>query len=566
MFRRLTDKPLRLPRLRPYIPNPKDPAIFWFNSERSDIVREVVARVLEGHKNSEAMTYTLNDAALHESRRLASQDDDEAKESLQHWRKLTRRIGKLSEQQIERELNRHARYMAEDVAGNFDPRVYRFSTRFVPHLLTGVMQPSRLPSALLASSAPPIDHLLGVEGPFSTLKSLAELGTLVFVPTHSSNLDSIVLAQALHQSGLPPVIYGAGKNLFTNPIMSFFMHNLGAYRVDRRVRAKLYKQVLKAYSAVMIERGYHSLFFPGGTRSRSGMIERHLKLGLAGSAVDAFTRNHLKRIPKRVFFVPTTINYELVLEAETLISDWLIESGKARYIIDDDEFSRVDRWVSFFRKMGGLESACIIRFGEPLDPFGNQVTADGSSTTPDGRLIDPSTYVSRGEEVQFDAQRNQAYTRELSAFLLDSYRRNTILMSTQVVAHVLYRHVVIESPALDVFARSRLRGEVSVPYATAVAELSAMQARLRTMERDGVVRLSQGVRQDPAEKLIQRALSAWDGYHDHTAARREGDAIICEDPRLLLFYQNRLVPFAMEANGDEHPEATQEIAAMELRS
>ena len=24
-------------------------------------------------------------------------------------------------------------------------------------------------------------------------------------------------------------------------------------------------------SAVMIERGYHSLFFPGGTRSRSGM-------------------------------------------------------------------------------------------------------------------------------------------------------------------------------------------------------------------------------------------------------------------------------------------------------
>ena len=30
----------------------------------------------------------------------------------------------------------------------------------------------------------------------------------------------------------------------------------------------------------MVERGYHSLFFPGGTRSRSGLIEQRLKLGL----------------------------------------------------------------------------------------------------------------------------------------------------------------------------------------------------------------------------------------------------------------------------------------------
>ena len=99
------------------------------------------------------------------------------------------------------------------------------------------------------------------------------------------------------------------------------MHNMGAYRVDRRIRARLYKDVLKAYASVMVERGYHSLFFPGGTRSRSGLIEQRLKLGLLGSAVEAFSRNQVQGLERRVYIVPTTINYALVLEAETLVEE-----------------------------------------------------------------------------------------------------------------------------------------------------------------------------------------------------------------------------------------------------
>ncbi len=80
--------------------------------------------------------------------------------------------------------------------------------------------------------------------------------------------------------------------------------------------------------------------------------------------------------------MPATINYALVLEAETLIEDHLKEKGKARYIIEDDEFSRVDRWVAFFRKLTALESACVVRFGEPLDPFGNEIDDEGGRSRP----------------------------------------------------------------------------------------------------------------------------------------------------------------------------------------
>jgi hypothetical protein len=43
--RRFSERPLRLPRFRAYVPAPDAPAIYWFNSERDDIVREVVERV-----------------------------------------------------------------------------------------------------------------------------------------------------------------------------------------------------------------------------------------------------------------------------------------------------------------------------------------------------------------------------------------------------------------------------------------------------------------------------------------------------------------------------------------
>ena len=68
-----------------------------------------------------------------------------------------------------------------------------------------------------------------------------------------------------------------------------------------------------------------------------------------------------------------------MLEAETLIDDYLAETGKSRYIITDDEFSRLGRILEFFRKILVHEGSVVVRFGRPLDPFGNDITDDGES-------------------------------------------------------------------------------------------------------------------------------------------------------------------------------------------
>ena len=549
--------------MRPYVPRPSDPSIFWFNSERDDIVAEVARRVSKTScENTSSMEMTLNDAAFHEIRRLAAQRDSEAKESLGYWKSLIRRIAKMDDLEKRRVVDKIATRMARDVAGNFDPRVYKFANRVAPKLITGVMRPSRLPQDLMSSSHSVINDLISVQGNVKLLRKLQERGTLVYVPTHSSNLDSIVLAQALENSGLPPVIYGAGKNLFTNPIISFFMHNLGAYRVDRRIRVGLYKDVLKTYSQVMIERGYHSLFFPAGKRIRSGMIEPRLKLGLLGSAMSAFTQNQVRRVDQPVYFVPTTINYALVLEAESQIRDWLSEEGKARFIIDDDEFSRIDRWVSFFRKVVSTQGACVIRFGNPIDPFGNSIDDEGNSIGPAGQMIDPASYVRSGGKPKIDHQRDAAYTRELGEVLLQRYKTDTVLMDTQVVAHVLFRHLTMNTPNIDLFSRLRFRGEIGIDRSTLAKEVGNARDRLDGLSGENKVRISSVLKNSDPNELIDRSLTVWNGYHTQDAAQLRGNEVMITAPSLLLYYQNRLVTFAEDIADEKTCAAAREIARM----
>ncbi len=293
------------------------------------------------------------------------------------------------------------------------------------------------------------------------------------------------------------------------------------------------------------------------------MIERHLKLGLMGSAVTAFARSLAEGDGRPVYIVPTTINYALVLEAETLISDWLAERGKARYIIVDDEFSRLDRWLVFFRKLVAMRGSCVIRFGEPVDLFGNPVDEKGRSISPAGIRVDAASYVkSRGKPV-VDSARDAAYTRGLGDLLLERYRSETVLMSTQLVAHLLYRRVVAESPGNDLFGRLRLRGQVRVPREELAREIAIARDALAGLTGELSVRMSPFLMHEPPHKIIYRCLSIWNGYHRRIAARDDGRDIIAEDPTLLLYSPNRLVPFAEAIAPEAMKPAAREIGKLE---
>jgi len=524
--------------------------IFGFNQARDSLVDEVVRRVCDGVRDP---LFVLNDAAYCEIRRLEAKGGD----ALDAWRKLARSLGRMSDLELRQELRTLATRLAWDVAGNFDPRVYHFASRAMPGLLGAVLSPraavKNLPRVLAelrpghsGAALATLDDRILVQGPVEDLRKLATLGTLVFVPTHLSNLDSVVFGFALERAELPPATYGAGKNLFTNPALSFFMHNLGAYRVDRRLKHGFYKDVLKTYSCVLIEHGYHSLFFPGGTRSRSGGVERRLKLGLAGTGVEAFSRSHESGRPQKVFFVPATINYLLTLEAETLIDDFLQEEGKARYIIEDDESSRIGRITSFMQKLLGLDGACVIRFSKPLDVFGNEVDAEGRSYDSHGRRVAAESYImGDSDRPERNAARDAQYTRELGEVITAAFARDTVAMATHLTAAAAFHRLRASTGrtphgAADVFAMIQHRDDVTVSRRELAADVDKLLERTRAMEAEGRIVLAPNLLRATGSTVIDAALRAFAGYHTHAVLEPRGEDLVLADTRLLFYYQNRL--------------------------
>ncbi|RMH42325.1 MAG: hypothetical protein D6689_08530 [Deltaproteobacteria bacterium] len=509
-----------------------------FNRDRDALVDEVVRRVVADRLAAAAaggdrsIEYVLNEVAYCEMSRLSAYTDRKSQRAYARWHDLAARLGTMSEADKRRELERLARHYALDVVGNFNPRVYRFASGVLPTALGLAFTPLGGADALGGLSR--LADRVQVQGAVDVVRTCAEHGTLVVAPTHSSNMDSIVLGFALETSGLPPCTYGAGKNLFSNRLISFFMHNLGAYRVDRRLKFSLYKDVLKQYSTVLLEHGYHSLFFPGGTRCRSNHVESKLKLGLLGTSVQAFA--HTLR---PIYVVPVTINYHLVLEAETLVDDHLAEQGRQRYIIEDDEFSQVGRIVQFLRRVLSLEESVVLRFGRPMDPFGNEVDDDGRSRDRRGRLVDPSRYLcdARGQVAE-DPQRDAQYTRELGEELVHAYRRETVFLTSHLTARALFDELVAAAGTHDVYRLLRVpRHELRVPVAAVEQRIDRLRRAIAA--RPEVGRVHDRVQRMTPSQIVDDALRALGGYHTRPVAVRAGDALQIGAPRLVYYYRNR---------------------------
>jgi len=343
------------------------------------------------------------------------------------------------------------------------------------------------------------------------------------------------------------MIYGAGINLFTNWLLSYFMDNLGAYRVDRAKKHRIYKETLKEYSTLALERRWHSLFFPGGTRSRSGRVEVDLKKGLMGTGLTAYQSNlRAGREKARVFFIPATINYHLVLEAETLIEDALQEEGQARYIITDDEFSRPERVLQFARNLMGMSNPIEVVFGRPLDPFGNFVDAAGNSLDPQGNIFDPSGYVCRDGSVVDDRQRDREYTSRLAGRIADAFAKDTVYFGTHLLASAMHRRLSVHNPGLDLFQRLLLGLDARrFTSAEVEAEMAHMLAVLRPMEEKGELRLGENLRTGSPASIRTDALRHFGRYHKTRAVWGRGGACVLEDPRLALYYANRLDAVAL---------------------
>jgi glycerol-3-phosphate O-acyltransferase len=526
------------------------------NEIRDAVVTEVQSRILEaclqqaGVAGGLPLDVLVNDTLYHEKKRLeihASAPDRDA--DLAFWGQVKHRLGTAGESELRRLLGEIIARFVQEVLGNFSDPVYRLSTSVLPKTLP-VLLNAMSPQRLLSKGLPDLRDTISIEGDVEGLRRAERLGTVILTPTHVSNLDSVVIGWALFAMGLKPFTFGAGLNLFANPLLSFFMRNLGAYRVDRTKTAPLYKDVLKEYATVTLEMGQSQLFFPGGTRARSGLLEQRLKLGLLSSGIHAYINNLIRgRARPRVFVVPCTMSYEVVLEAETLVEDHLKLVGKSRYIITDDESFRPKQVLRFFRSVLAMDGRIVLRVSNPLDVFGNRVDEEGESVDSRGRHVDISRYVldDTGRPAHIP-QRDRVYVREVGDAVARAFRVDNVVLATNLVAFTLFEFLKARHPAMDLYRLLRTGGDgTGVEMGVFAERVRAVAVGARDAAAAGKLRVTDAVAEGNPARLIASALRHYGSYHRNPVITRRGDRVFAGDMNLLYYYHNRLSGYGLEA-------------------
>jgi glycerol-3-phosphate O-acyltransferase len=444
-------------------------------------------------------------------------------------------------------LRKFVHRYSEEIVGTFSLRVMRFAQQFLAIFFNRLLNAATERWWRFLSSKSRLHERIQVYGDVKTIQDLFSQGTVIVVPTHFSNLDSILIGFAMDEiMGLPSFSYGAGLNLYNSGAAAFFMNRLGAYRVDRRKKNAVYLETLKAMSNLSIQRGTNTLFFPGGTRSRSGEVEKKLKMGLLGTAVEAQRALCERGDKNKIFIVPLTTSYHTVLEAPFLIHQHLQIVGKERYLKGRSEGNSFREWFKFIWQFFAKRSDIVLSFGKPMDVMGNFVDAEGISRDSRNNVLDVADYFVTEGVVKEDLQREGEYTRLLADKIVDRFYKENIVLSSHVVAFTAFNMLKESNDKLDLYALLRLPPDDYVfPLDTFTAAVAAMQTALFELEEKGRLKLSDPIRLSP-EELVKDGLKNLGVYHVRKPLvfNRKGD-IESDDFNVLFFYHNRLENFGL---------------------
>src|SRR5262249_37388557 len=182
--------------------------------------------------------------------------------------------------------------------------------------------------------------------------ALGQRAPLIFLPTHKSNLDHLVLQYVLHENGHPPNHTAGGINMNFFPIGPLVRRS-GVFFIRRTFKDNpVYKLVLQQYVDYLVEKRFTLEWYIEGGRSRSGKLLPP-RFGLLAYVVDAYRRGR----SEDVFLIPVAIAYDQIQD----VADYVAEQrGAPKARENFGWFMRVVRKLR--RRYGNIH----IRFGDPL--------------------------------------------------------------------------------------------------------------------------------------------------------------------------------------------------------
>ncbi len=188
------------------------------------------------------------------------------------------------------QARKRARKMADEVAANFDPRMIRV----LEIVLSWVFR--KLFSGVKTYNV-------------ERLRNVANKYHVIYMPSHRSHLDYLLISYTLYVNGLVPPHIAAGVNLNFWPAGGLLRRG-GAFYIRRSFAGQpLYTAVFKSYLDVLLGHGYPVEFFPEGGRSRTGRLLPP-KRGMLSMVVESF----LAQPSRTAALVPVYVGYDKLVE------------------------------------------------------------------------------------------------------------------------------------------------------------------------------------------------------------------------------------------------------------
>src|SRR5690606_2564172 len=149
---------------------------------------------------------------------------------------------------------------SEEIVGHFDKKTFRFSRWFLTSFFKRLFNRYFGKKQWRWGSKIQLLEKIKLHGNIALIQKLFTQGTVVILPTHHSNLDSIMVGYAIDSKmRLPVFSYGAGLNLYNVELAAYFMNRLGAYRVDRRKKNPIYLECLKSMASYSLTKGINNI-------------------------------------------------------------------------------------------------------------------------------------------------------------------------------------------------------------------------------------------------------------------------------------------------------------------
>jgi glycerol-3-phosphate O-acyltransferase len=180
----------------------------------------------------------------------------------------------------------------------------------------------------------------------------ARKGQLIYIPSHKSHIDYLILNDVLYDYHMHVPRVAAGTNLSFWPMGHIFRKS-GAFFIRRSFKGtKLYSEIFIRYIKSLLEDGHPIQFYIEGGRSRNGKLMAP-KTGFLSILLQAYNEGYCEDL----IFVPASINYDRILEENSYIKEL---QGKAK---EKENFWQFFRARKLLKKRYGK---IYIKFNDPI--------------------------------------------------------------------------------------------------------------------------------------------------------------------------------------------------------